>query len=106
MRVRKNDLVAVMAGKDKGKRGRITISMPREGRVVVEGVNVVKRHMKPKPNMRQAGIVQKEAPIPVTKVMLVCPKCSRLTGVRATFVYEGQVKKKVRVCKRCQETID
>src|SRR5919198_2394666 len=118
MRVRKGDLVQVISGKDRGKQGRVLEALPAERRVVVENLNVVKRHMKPRPikqrsGMGQAGIapggvIDKPAPLPVSNVMVVCPTCKRATrvGIREKDV-KGELVR-VRVCKRadCQEEID
>lgn len=103
MKIRKNDEVVLIAGDDRGKRGKVRNYLPREDRIVIEGVNMVKRHMKPRPNVRQAGIIEREAPIHVSKVMLVCNKCNKPTRV-GFLVTEG--KNKVRVCRQCNEVID
>lgn len=103
MKIRRNDEVMVITGDDRGKKGKVHRYYPRENRLVVEGVNMVKRHMKPRANIRQAGIIEREAPIGVSNVMLICTKCNKPT--RIGFVkLEG--KNKVRVCKRCREVID
>ena len=118
MRVRKGDLVQVIAGKDRGKQGRVLEAMPRERRVVVENLNTAKRHMKPRPirqrsgmgtpGMAPGGVVSRPAPLPVSNVMVVCPVCKRATrvGIREKDV-KGEVTK-IRVCRRadCQEEID
>jgi large subunit ribosomal protein L24 len=103
MKIRRNDEVMVIAGDDRGKKGKVRRYYPRENRLVVEGVNMVKRHMKPRANIRQAGIIEREAPISVSDVMLICTKCNKPTRVGFTIL-EG--KNKVRVCKRCHEVID
>ncbi|MCL6562243.1 MAG: 50S ribosomal protein L24 [Firmicutes bacterium] len=103
MHVRKGDTVAVLAGKDKGKRGKVIRAIPKEERVVVEKVNLVKRHLKPNPKNPSGGIVTMEAPIHVSNVMLVCKSCNRPTRVGKKFLDNGA---KVRVCKRCGATID
>lgn len=103
MKIRKNDQVVVLTGDDGGRRGRVHQSYPREGRVLVEGINMVKRAMKRRGNVRQAGIVEREAPVHMSNVMLVCPKCSKPTRVRFRFLEDGS---KVRVCKKCLEVID
>ena len=104
LHVRKGDMVLVLSGKDKGKRGRIIQALPREQKVTVEGVNVVKRHMKPRQQrVTQAGIIEKPAPIVVSKVMLVCPKCSNPTKIVRKVVEDG---KRARFCRRCGEMID
>ncbi len=101
-RIKKGDLVEVISGKDKGKRGKVLRVIPKEGKVIVEGVNMVKRHQRPNPRMREGGIVEREAPIYASKVMLVCPSCNQRTRVGFKVV-DG---KKVRYCKKCGEIID
>ena len=103
MRIRQEDTVQVIAGKDKGKRGKVQRVMRKEGLVFVEGTNVVKKHVRPRPNIRQAGIVQMEAPLRMSKVMLVCNHCDKAVRVGKRFLEDG---KKVRVCRSCQEVID
>ena len=103
MRIRQNDTVEVISGRDAGKRGKVQLVLPSKGRVMVEGVNIVKRHQKPTSAMRQAGIIQKEAPIPFSKVMLVCQRCNKAVRVSHQFLEDGR---KVRVCRRCHEIID
>ena len=102
MKVRKNDTVLVIAGKNKGTKGKVRQTLPREGKVVVEGVNMVKRHVRPRGVARQAGIIEGEAPICVSKVMLLCTKCDRPARIGFRFLEDG---KKVRICRRCEEVI-
>ena len=83
MNVKKNDTVIVLSGKDKGKKGKVLEAMPAAGKVVVEGVNVATCHVKPKKQGDQGGIVSREIPMYVSKVMLVCPKCKK--GVRVGY---------------------
>ncbi len=101
--VKKGDMVEVIAGKQRGKRGKVLRVLPKHGRIIVEGVNVVKRHTRPTQKMPQGGIVEKEAPIPSSKVMLVCPKCGRPVRMGHGYLADGT---KVRVCKRCGEQIE
>jgi large subunit ribosomal protein L24 len=103
MKIRKNDTVLVIAGKDRGKKGKVQRVLPRKGRVLVEGVNMIKRHLRPRPGLRQAGIIQREAPIAISNVMLICGKCNRPARVGFKFLEDGR---KVRVCKRCKEVVD
>ncbi len=103
MNVRKGDLIRVIAGRDKGKEGRIVRSIPREERVLVEKINLVKRHQKPNQEYAQGGIITKEAPIHVSNVMLVCPSCKKATRVAHKFLDSG---KKVRACKKCGAAIE
>lgn len=102
LNVKKGDKVLVLSGKDKGKEGKIIEALPKKGKVVVEGVNEVKRHTKPNAKNPQGGIVKKAAPLAACKVMLVCPACSKATRVGHKEV-NG---KNVRVCKKCGEVID
>ncbi len=100
--VKKGDRVKIIAGREKGKEGDIIRAIPREDRVVIEKINLVKRHQKPTPEFAQGGIISKEAPIHVSNVMLVCSSCKKPTRVAHKFLDSG---KKVRVCKRCGATI-
>ena len=103
MKIKKNDTVLVIAGKDRGKRGKVHQALPKEQRVMVAGVNLIKRHMRPRARLRQTGIIQREAPIHVSNVALLCSKCNRPTRVGYTFLADGS---KARVCKRCGEVIE
>ncbi len=103
MKIRKNDNVLVIAGKDKGKKGKIRFAYPKNGRVLVEGVNFIKKHAKATGQVRQAGIIEREEPVNVSDVMLLCGKCDRPTRVGFRFLGDG---KKVRTCHRCNEVID
>jgi large subunit ribosomal protein L24 len=88
-RIRKGDTVVVISGKDKGKRGKVTRVLPDEGRVVVAGINVVKRHMRPNPRNQAGGILEREQPIYACKVMPVDPKTGEGTRVRARTLENG-----------------
>ncbi|HLC29899.1 MAG TPA: 50S ribosomal protein L24 [Dehalococcoidia bacterium] len=102
-RIRKNDTVLVIAGKERGKRGTVARILPEKNRVMVEGVNIVKRHMKPRGATQPGGIVEKEAPLHLSNVMLVCTRCDH--PVRVSFrLLEGGAK--VRVCRHCGEIVD
>lgn len=101
--VKKGDTVEVIAGKQRGKRGKVLKVLPKHDRLVIEGVNIVKRHARPTQKMPQGGIVQKEAPVYGSKVMLVCPKCGKAVRVGHGYLADGT---KVRVCKRCGEQIE
>jgi large subunit ribosomal protein L24 len=98
MRIRTGDTVEVIEGKDRGKRGTVIRAIPKENRVVVEKVNLVKKHVKPNPRNMEGGIVTQEAPIHVSNVMIVCPACKKRTRIAMTFTAEG---KKQRTCKKC-----
>jgi len=102
VKIRKNDNVIVIAGKDKGKKGKVRYAYPDEGRVMVDGVNMIKRHTRARAMARQAGVIEREAPLSVSKVMLICNKCNRPTRVGFHFAED----KKVRVCSSCHEVID
>ncbi|AIY86880.1 MULTISPECIES: 50S ribosomal protein L24 [unclassified Thermotoga] len=103
MRIKKGDLVEVISGKDRGKRGKVLRVIPKENKVIVENVNMVKRHQRPIPQLREGGIIEREAPIYASKVMVVCPACDKRTRVGYRFTEDG---KKVRYCKKCGEIID
>ena len=103
MKVRKNDTVLVITGKDKGKRGKVRFAYPKDERVLVEGINFIKKHARARAAARQAGIIEQEAPIHVSNVMLLCSKCNHPTRVGFRFLEDGR---KVRVCRRCLEVID
>ena len=103
MRLRPEDTVMVIKGRDRGKQGRIQQVVADKSAVVVEGVNVVFRHMKAQPGVRQAGIIQKEMPINVANVVLICTSCSRPSRVGYTRLADGT---RARVCKSCQEVIE
>ena len=107
MFVKTGDTVMVMSGEDKGKTGKVQKAFPETGKIIVEGVAMVKKHQKPRGQAMPGGIVEKEAAIPACKVMLVCPNCKKATRVAHKFVeVEGQKPQKVRMCKKCKQTID
>ncbi len=97
MNIKTNDTVVVLSGKDKGKQGKVLSADPEGRKVIVEGVNVAKRHQKARRQEEQSAIIRKETPIYVSKVQLVCPKCGK--GTRVAHKMDGG--KKVRVCKKC-----
>ncbi|MFZ2448364.1 MAG: 50S ribosomal protein L24 [Syntrophobacteraceae bacterium] len=100
--IKKNDTVTVLAGKDKGKNGKVLRVIPKKDRVIVEKINMIKRHMKPSQQSRQGGILEKESPIHISNLMLICSKCTDPTRVG----YKTIDDKKVRYCKKCEEVID
>jgi large subunit ribosomal protein L24 len=119
MKVRKGDLVQMLTGKDRGKQGRVIESRPRERRVIVENLNLVKRHTRPQPiketsrmggtQMTPGGVIQKPSAVPISNVMLVCPTCNRPTRVGMTTKQGKEGRDvRVRVCKRadCLQEID
>jgi large subunit ribosomal protein L24 len=103
MHVKKGDTVEVISGKDKGKKGKVLTALPKQNRVIVEGVNMLTKHVKPTRQMQQGGIIHQEGPIHASNVLLYCPKCK--TGKRAgrKILKDGT---KVRYCKTCGETLD
>ncbi|KPK19259.1 MAG: 50S ribosomal protein L24 [Dehalococcoidia bacterium SG8_51_3] len=103
MKIRKNDTVQVMAGKDRGKRGKVRFAYPKKNRIIVEGINFIKKHSRARGQVRQAGIIDLEAQIDASNVMLLCGKCNRPTRVGFTFLDDGR---KVRICRKCKEVID
>ena len=103
MKIRKDDTVLVIAGKDKGKTGKVRFAHPKEVQILVDGINFIKRHTRAKGTVRQAGIIQLEAPIPVSNVMLLCSRCNHPARVGFRFLEDGR---KVRVCRSCHEVID
>ena len=103
MKIRKNDTVLVIAGKDKGKKGKVRFSHPKDEQVVVEGINFIKKHAKAKRQARQAGIIELEAPIHISNIMLLCNKCNRPTRIGFQFLEDGR---KVRICRSCRGVID
>ncbi|MCY4367074.1 MAG: 50S ribosomal protein L24 [Chloroflexi bacterium] len=103
MNVRAGDDVLVIAGKEKGKTGRVSRSLTEKNRVVVDGVNIITRHIKPRPGLRQAGRIQIEAPIHISNVMLICNKCSKPIRAKSVSLETGQ---RVRGCPKCKEVLD
>jgi large subunit ribosomal protein L24 len=119
IKIRKGDTVHILAGKDRGKEGRVLDARPRDGKVLVENLNLVKRHTKPRPlanasrmggqQMSEGGIISRPSPLPVSRVMLVCPTCKRPTRVAIERrEIKGEGIRKIRVCKRadCGQDID
>lgn len=101
--VKKNDTVKVIAGKEKGKTGKVIVVLPKKERVIIEKINLVKRHTKPKGAAGQGGIIEKEGAIHISNVMVVCPKCGSAVRFGYKLLKDGN---KVRVCKKCEEVID
>ena len=102
MNIKKNDTVLVIAGKDNGKTGTVLEVSPKTNKVVVDGVNVVSRHQKPKSQQDKGGIIKKNAAIDASNVMVVCPDCGKATKVKAGKVND----EKVRLCKKCGASLD
>lgn len=103
MHLKQGDTVLVISGKSKGARGKILRVYPKKQRVLIEGVNIVKKHQKPTQAMMQGGIIEKEAPIAASNAMLWCPKCNRPARTSRKVLDSG---KRVRVCSRCSEVFD
>lgn len=103
MKIRKNDNVLVIAGKDKGKKGKVRLAYPEDQKVLAEGINFIRKHSRARKQARQAGIIDLEAPIHVSNVMLFCDKCNSPTRIGFRFLEGGR---KVRICRSCNEVID
>jgi large subunit ribosomal protein L24 len=101
--IRKNDTVLVIAGREKGKRGKVLFVLSARDRVIVERLNMVKRHQRPTQKLRQGGIIEREAPLHVSNVMLVCSKCDKATRVGVRVLADDR---RARVCRRCGEIVD
>ena len=101
--IRKNDNVIVTTGRDSGKRGRVLKVLPAKGRVIVEGVNIIKRHTKPNPQRNiKGGIVEREGALHASNVQLVCPECGKTTRIG----HQIQGDRKVRICRKCEGVVD
>jgi large subunit ribosomal protein L24 len=103
MRIRNGDTVLVIAGKEKGKTGRVDRQLVKENRVVIEGINLVTRHMRPRPGIRQSGRIQQESPIHISNVVLLCNKCNLPIKPNSVRLETGD---RVRGCPKCGEVID
>ena len=102
-KVRSGDTVVVTRGRDRGKQSTVQRVFPRDGKLYVEGLNMVKRHRRGQPGISQAGIISMEAPLPMANVKVVCPLCNTAARMGFTFLNEG---KKVRQCKKCNQPIE
>jgi large subunit ribosomal protein L24 len=103
VQIRKNDSVMVISGKERGKTGKVLRVNPKEDAVIIERVNVVKRHTKPRGPQQSGGIVEKEASIPASNIMIMCDKCNAPVRMGRKVLADGN---KVRVCRRCGEALD
>jgi large subunit ribosomal protein L24 len=102
--IRKNDNVLVITGRDRGKRGRVLRVLPTKGRVIVEGVNFIKRHTKPNPQKNiKGGIVEREASLNASNVQIVCPDCGAPTRIGSRRLDDGR---RVRFCRKCKGVVD
>ena len=102
MKIKKDDKVIILSGKDKGKKGKVLKAIPRDSKVIVESVNIVKKHQRPKKQGEKGQKIEVASPIDVSKVMLICPKCGKNTRVGCKIL---ENKEKVRVCKKCGQEI-
>lgn len=103
MQIKKNDNVMIISGKEKGKRGRVIAVYPGTNRLLVEKLNMIKRHTRPNQQLRQGGIVERESPLSASNAKLICSKCDKPTTVTRKDQGDGT---RVRVCKSCNSTID
>jgi large subunit ribosomal protein L24 len=102
--IRRNDSVLVVTGRDRGKRGRVLKVLPEKNRLIVEGVNLIKRHTKPNPGKNvKGGIVEREASLHASNVQLVCPECGTQTRIGRKVLGDGR---KVRICRKCEGVVD
>lgn len=101
--VKKDDMVIITTGKDRGKTGKVLRVLPEKGRVVVESLNMIKRHSRPRPGQTEGGIIEKEAPLDLSNVMVVCASCSEPSRTGLRILEDGN---KVRFCKKCNEIVD
>ena len=102
--LRKNDSVLIITGKDRGKRGRVLKVLPEKNRLIVEGVNMIKRHTRPNPQRNvKGGIVEREASLHASNVQLICPECSKMTRIGRRVLADGR---KVRICRKCEGVVD
>ncbi|MEF9894370.1 MAG: 50S ribosomal protein L24 [Clostridia bacterium] len=106
MNIKSGDTVVVISGANKGKSGKIQKAFPKTRKVIVEGVAMVKRHQKPRGQGMPGGIIEKEAAIPASNVMLLCPSCKKATRVAHKVLEDGSKERKVRACKKCGATFD
>jgi len=103
VKIRKDDTVLVIAGKDRGKKGKVRFAYPKNNTLVVEGINFIRKHARATGRVKQAGIIEQEAQITVSNVMLLCSRCNHPTRVGFRFLEDGR---KVRICRVCHEVIE
>src|SRR5574341_546217 len=103
VRIRRGDTVAVLAGKERGKRGRVLRVLPARSRVLVEHVNMIKKHQRPTQKLRQGGIIEREGALALSNVLVICPRCDKPSRTGIKLLAD---ERRVRVCKRCGESID
>jgi large subunit ribosomal protein L24 len=103
LKLKKDDIVEIIAGREKGKKGKILALFPNDGRLTVEKLNMLKRHTKPSAQNKQGGIVEKEGALAISNVLLVCDKCGKGVRIKRKKLEDG---KRVRVCVKCGEVMD
>ncbi len=103
LNIKREDTVVVISGKEKGRNGRVIRILPKKERVIIEKINIIKRHMKPSKTYSQGGIIEKEGTLHISNIMLLCPRCNKPTRIGNLILESG---KKVRTCKKCKEVID
>jgi large subunit ribosomal protein L24 len=103
IKIRKNDQVSILTGKDAGKKGRVLRVIPKKNRLVVEGINFIKRHQRPTQGQQKGGVIEKENSIHISNVMLICPKCNHPTRISYQVLTDGS---KSRLCKKCGEIME
>jgi large subunit ribosomal protein L24 len=103
MKIKKDDTVLVITGKDKGKKGKVRFAYPEKSRIMVEGINMIKKHAKAKPQVKQAGIIEREGLISAASVMLLCGKCNKPARVGYRKLQDGR---KARYCRACGEVVE
>ena len=103
LHIKKNDMVKIIAGKEQGKTGKVLRVLPEKSRVVIEGLNMIKRHTRPNQLYPEGGILEKEAPLSVSNVMLICGSCNQPTRTGTRLLEDGS---KTRYCKKCNESVD
>ena len=101
MKIKKDDTILIISGKDKGRKGKVIEALPKKGKVIVEGINLRKKHVRPKKSGEKGQIITMPAPFDVSNVKLICSKCGKAVRLR----YEIKEKKKYRVCKKCGQEI-
>jgi large subunit ribosomal protein L24 len=101
--IKKNDMVIVTKGREKGKSGKVLRVIPEKNQAIVEKLNFIKRHAKPSQQMRQGGILEKEAPITMSNLMVLCPKCNKPVRTGKKRLEDG---KNVRICRKCEDILD
>jgi large subunit ribosomal protein L24 len=101
--VRRGDNVGVIAGRERGKRGKVLRVLPEKGRILVEHLNMIKKHQRPTQKLRQGGIIEREGPLALSNVLVICPRCDKPSRTGTKILTDGR---KVRSCRRCGESVD